>query len=151
MPKVTAIIGKTCVGKTTYAKTLPGVLLSSDDFMLPLFGQNCEPIRANLPIVQDCLLDLALQIISKDIDVVLDLGFWKRAERAHVAAFFAQRDIAVEWHYIDIPRELQHKQIAQRNAEIEQGLVAYYVDAALANVCDDMFEPPEEISVRIIT
>jgi len=145
MAKVTAIIGKTCAGKTTYAKTLPGILLSSDDFMLPLFGQNCELIHANLPVVQDCLLELALQIISKEIDVILDLGFWKKAERTRVAAYFAAHDIAIEWHYIDVSKELQKQQIAKRNAEIEQGLKAYYVSEALAQVCDDMFESPEEI------
>jgi len=145
MPNLTAIIGKTCAGKTTYAKTLPGIVLSSDDFMLPLFGQNCEPIRVNLPIVQNCLLELALQILSKNIDVILDLGFWKKSERARVAAFFAQHNIPIQWHYLEVSPELQQKQISKRNAEIEQGLCAYYVSDALARVCDDMFESPEEI------
>ena len=145
MPKVIAIIGKTCVGKTTYAKTLPGILLSSDDFMLPLFGQSCELIHANLPIVQDCLLALALQVISNDIDVILDLGFWKKAERARAAQFFAQRDIPIHWHYLEISPELQKQQIAKRNAEIEQGLKAYYVSPGLYAKCNEIFEPPEEI------
>jgi len=145
MPNITAIIGKTCAGKTTYAKTLPGILLSSDDFMLPLFGQHCEQIHKHLPIVQDCLLELALQILSKDIDIILDLGFWLCAERQRVATFFAAHGMAVQWVYIDIPKELQLRQIAKRNAEIEQGLKAYHVSPALAQACDDMFEEPEEI------
>ena len=145
MAKVTAIIGKTCVGKTTYAKTLPGIVLSSDDFMLPLFGQNCEPIRTNLPIVQNCLLELTLQILSKDIDVILDLGFWKKAERTRVADFFAAHNIPIEWHYLEVSPGLQKKQIAKRNREIEQGLRAYYVSPGLFAKCDELFEPPEEI------
>jgi len=145
MPHITAIIGKTCAGKTTYAKTLPGILLSSDDFMLPLFGQHCEQIHRHLPIVQDCLLQQALQITSKGIDVVFDWGFWRRVEREKVAAFCAEHDIALQWVYIDTPAQQRQEQIATRNHAIEQGLKAYYVSSGLFAKCNELFEEPEEI------
>lgn len=145
MAKITAIIGKICCGKTTYAKALPGVLLSVDDFMLPLFGQHCDMIEAKLGIVQDCLLQQAQQLLSKNIDVIFDWGFWKKAEREKVSAFCAAHSIAIEWHYISIPEEQRQARIAKRNQEIKQGLMAYYVSPGLANKCNELFEAPEEL------
>jgi|GEM_PF-371338 len=141
MPKVTAIIGKIAAGKTTYAKTLPGVLLSVDDFMLPLFGQECELIRKNRRLVEDYLLALAKQLLEKNIDVVLDWGFWTREDRARLAA----TELPVQWHYVNIAQQQRNRQIIQRNAEIETGLRAYYVHEGLAQRCNDVFEEPEEI------
>ncbi|MCL2195825.1 MAG: ATP-binding protein [Oscillospiraceae bacterium] len=145
MPHITAIIGKVCAGKTTHANTLPGVLLSVDDFMLPLFGQHCEIIEAKLGIVQGCLLQQAAQLISKDIDVVLDWGFWRRAEREKVAAFCTTHGIELRWHDVSISQEQRQAQIARRNAEIERGLSAYYVSPGLFAKCNELFEEPEEI------
>ena len=145
MPKVTCIIGKICCGKTTYAKTLPGVLLSVDDFMLPLFGQHCEMIEAKLGLVQDCLMKLSLDILAAGVDVIFDQGYWTRAERARVAVFFRAHEIPVEWHYVDIPEEQRRARIAKRNHEIEQGLAGYYVSPGLFAKCDELFEEPEEL------
>ncbi|MCL2531251.1 MAG: ATP-binding protein [Oscillospiraceae bacterium] len=145
MPHITAIIGKICCGKTTYATTLSGVTLSVDDFMLPLFGQHCEMIEAKLGLVQDCLLQQARQLIAKDIDVIFDWGFWRRAEREKVAAFCAQHGIELQWHYIDIPEAQRQEQIKQRNHAIELGLKAYYVSPGLFAKCNELFEEPEEI------
>ena len=145
MSNVICIIGKICSGKTTYAKTLPGVLLSADDFMLPLFGQHCEMIEAKLGLVQDCLMKLSLDILAAGVDVIFDQGYWTRAERARVAAFFAEHGMEVHWHYISIPEEQRRAQIEQRNHEIEQGLKAYYVSPGLFAKCDELFEEPEEL------
>ena len=145
MAKVICIIGKIGCGKTTYAKALPGVLLSADDFMLPLFGQHCEMIVAKLGIVQDCLMKLSLDILAAGVDVIFDQGYWTCAERARVVAFFAEHGIEVQWRYVDIPEEQRRAQIEQRNHEIEQGLKAYYVSPGLFAKCDELFEEPEEI------
>ena len=145
MPKIICVIGKICCGKTTYAKTLPGIILSVDDFMLPLFGQRCEMIEAKLGLVQDCLLQQAKQITSKGIDVIFDYGFWRRAEREKVAVFCAAHGIELQWHYIAIPEELRSERVRQRNHEIEQGLAAYYVSPGLWQKCNELFEEPEEL------
>ena len=151
MPKVICIIGKICSGKTTYAKSLPGVLLSVDDFMLPLFGQNCELIQANLNTVQDCLMKLALDILASGVDVIFDQGYWSRAERERVAAFFRKHKIEVQWHYVNIPQELRKQRIEQRNAAIQAGLLkAYYVSPGLFAKCDELFEEPEELEIYAV-
>ena len=145
MPKIICIVGKICCGKTTYAKTLPGIVLSVDDFMLPLFGQHCEMIEAKIGLVQDCLLQQAVAITNAGLDVIFDWGFWRRAEREKVVAFCDAHDITLEWRYISIPEKQRQKQIAQRNHVIEQGLKEYYVSPGLYAKCDELFEEPEEI------
>ncbi|MCL2446805.1 MAG: ATP-binding protein [Oscillospiraceae bacterium] len=141
MPNITAIIGKIGAGKTTHAQTLPGVLLSVDDFMLPLFGQECELIRKNRRLVEDYLIALARQMLEKNIDVVFDWGFWTREDRARLN----DTGLPVQWHYVCIDEQQRSGQIARRNAEIEQGLRAYYVHEGLAQRCKQAFEEPEEI------
>jgi len=146
MPKVICIIGKICCGKTTYANTLPGMLLSIDDVMLPMFGQDCEILLANLPAMQHRLMCQATQCARPGHDVILDWGFWTRKDRKKTAAFFALQGVEVEWHYIDIPEQQRQAQIRRRNHEIiEQGLAAYYVHEGLAQKCNELFEEPEEL------
>lgn len=149
MAKVILIIGKICVGKTTYARQLaargPAVILSVDDFMLPLFGQRCERIEEKLSAVQDCLLRQAAAITSAGLDVILDWGFWSRADRAKAAGFLQRHGIPAEWHYLVIPEEAQRERIATRNREIRAGLAAYAVSPGLARKCEMLFEEPEEI------
>ena len=149
MAKAILIIGKICVGKTTYARQLaargPAVILSVDDFMLPLFGQHCERIEEKLSAAQDCLLQQAAAITGAGLDVILDWGFWSRADRAKTAAFFRERGIPVQWHYLAIPEESWRERIAMRNREVQAGLVAYNVSPGLARKCEMLFEEPEEI------
>jgi len=142
MPHITAIIGKICAGKTTHAKTLPGILLSSDDLMLPLFGQCCELISKNKPLVEDYLITLAAQLLEQNINVVLDWGFWTAEDRARLTA----TGLPVQWHYVCVDEQQRSEQIACRNAEIERGLRAYVVHEGLVQRCNELFEEPEEIN-----
>ena len=147
MAKAILIIGKICCGKSTYARQLaarsPAVIFSVDEFMLPLFGQHCARHREYQDILEPCLLQKASEIVRAGLDVILDWGFWNSADRAEKAAFFRERGIAVEWHYIPISQARLRAQVEERNRRIlEEGLAAYYVDAPLAQKCESIFEPP---------
>ena len=147
MAKAILIIGKICCGKSTYARQLaahsPAVIFSLDEFMLPLFGQHCVQHQKYQEILEPCLLQKAAEIVQAGLDVILDWGFWNRADRAVKAAFFCERGIAVEWHYIPISQARLHTQVEERNRRIlEEGHAAYYVDASLAQKCECIFESP---------
>jgi len=149
MPHITAIIGKPCSGKTTYANTLPGVLLSCDNFMLPLFGQQCELIRKNRKLVESYLLELARQMLAKGIDVVFDWGFWTAADRARLNA----TGLPVQWVYVCVPEQQRVAQMTQRNNMVQQqGLREYFVHDELFARSNAMFEEPEEIDglIRVL-
>ena len=47
-------------------------------------------------------MNKSLALIDKNINIVLDWGFWIRKERAFTKAFYKSRGIDCELHYIDI-------------------------------------------------
>lgn len=110
MAKVILICGKICCGKTTYSQKLcsenNAVLLSVDEITLALFGQHCgDKHDEYVERTEKYLLSKSLELIQMDINVVLDWGFWTKAERESVKEFYKSRNIECEFHYIDISDE----------------------------------------------
>ena len=148
MAKVILICGKICSGKTTYAKSLikvnSAVLLSSDEIGLALFGSNgLYELGCAVEKLQKYLYRKSLEIIEAGINVIIDWGFWKQAERQEASAFFKKHNVAFEWHYIDAPDEVLRENLSKRNREVEEErTLCYYVDENLVNGFWDMFEVP---------
>lgn len=149
MKKVILICGKLCCGKTTYAKRLAkkihGVRLSSDDVMLSLFGQHLgDQHEAVAARTQAYLIQKSLEILEAGIPVILDFGFWKKAKRQEITAFYRRRGLKPEWHYIEIGDAAWKRNIEKRNAAVvDEGLLDYYVDEPLARKCEQLFEKPD--------
>ena len=151
MAKVMLICGKVCCGKTTYTKQLQAkgaVLLSSDELMRLLFdeylGDRHDEVAAR---VNGYLLDKSLEILRAGTDVVLDWGFWTKAGREEVLAFYKERGCTAELHYLDIDDETWRQRIEKRNAN--RGPYDYYVDDGLREKCLSRFEPPETAAVWV--
>lgn len=151
MSKVTLICGRICCGKTTYAKKMcaetNAVLLSVDEIMLSLFDQCCgEKMHMEFERrIKEYLLNKSLEFIQKDIDVVLDWGFWTKHERTAVKEFFKSHDAGYEMYYIDISEEEWKRRLAKRNSAVLEGEhIAYFVDENLALKFASMFEAPGE-------
>jgi len=147
LAKVILIIGKICSGKTTYAKQLaarePAVIFNIDEPMLLLFGQHCEDFDAICEKLRAWQLRQTVEAVNAGVVVILDWGFWNRADRAEKAAFFRECHIPVEWHYVTVSDAQWREQIKKRNRDVEAGRCdAYYVDAGLAQKCEAIFEPP---------
>lgn len=157
MAKVIHICGKICCGKSTYAKQLcienKAVLLSVDEIMLALFGLYAgDKHDEYVEKTKKYLLDKSIEIIETGINVVLDWGFWKKAERTFMKEFYATRKIEHEFHYIDVSDETWRMRLDQRNhAILTQTVNAYLVDDNLLAKFDAIFEMPgkEEIDVWV--
>ncbi len=156
MAKVFLICGKICSGKTTYAEKLAGkesaVILSSDELMLslfdPLLGEKHDEIsrRANA-----YLMELAVKIAQAGTSVILDWGFWTRGGRLEAAAFFRDKGVECEWHYVRVSDEQWERNIEKRNAEVLDGMVqAYFVDEGLKNKLLSRFEEPDHTEIDVI-
>ena len=149
MAKVILTCGKLGCGKTTYGKRLcaerGAVLLSADELMLALFGQDAgEKHDEYLEKVKTFLLNQSLDLVSRGVDAVLDWGLWTRAERTAVKAFYEDRAIPCEIHYLEIGEEIRQQRIDARNRAVLAGTAKdYYVDWGLAAKLDRLFEPPE--------
>lgn len=155
MPKVFLTCGKICSGKSTYANKLRtennAVLLSVDEITLALFGCDAgENHDTYVERAENYLYEKSVEIIETGMNVVLDWGFWTKAERDAAKEFYRSRGIECEFHYIDIDDETWRKNLEKRNAEIRSGKVnAYYVDEGLAKKFGEIFEKPDKSEMDI--
>ena len=150
MAKVILICGKICSGKSTYAEQLriqnKAVLLSTDEITLALFGQHCGDKHDDyVERTQNYLFNKSLELIEVGINVILDWGFWLKEERDFAREFYNSRNIACEFHYIDISDETWNARLKKRNNAILAGTTsAYYIDDNLAEKFAAIFEVPSE-------
>ena len=156
MAKVYLICGKICCGKTTYANKIcvenNAVLLSVDEITLALFGQHCgDKHDEYVERTEKYLLNKSLELIKNNINVVLDWGFWTKAERESAKGFFKSRNIECELYYIDISDEVWKLRLHKRNsAVLANETSAYYVDDNLAEKFASIFELPSEDEIDVV-
>ncbi|MBR1392763.1 MAG: ATP-binding protein [Ruminococcus sp.] len=155
MAKIYMMCGRICSGKSTYAERLRrehrAVTLSVDEITLALFdGDAGDKHDEYVERAESYLYAKSLEIVECGINVVLDWGFWTKAERDYAREFYGSRGIDHEFFYIDITDTEWKKRIAKRNAAVTEGSIsAYFVDEGLAEKFRRMFEPPspdEEIT-----
>lgn len=155
MAKIILICGKICSGKTTYAKRLAeeqkAVLLSVDEITLALFGQHIgEKHDEMVERTEKYLFVKAIEIISVGADVIFDWGFWTIEERQYVTRFFKEKDIKIEWHYIDVSDSIWRQNLKKRNDRTTNGQDDfYYIDDNIAAKFNRLFVTPtrDEIDV----
>lgn len=156
MAKVYLICGKLCCGKTTYSQKLCAendvVLLSVDEMTLTVFGQNCGDKHDEYVLnAKKYLLSKSLELIDKNINIVLDWGFWTRKEREFAKDFYKSRGIDCELHYIDISDDVCKARIEKRNkAVLTDKTSAYYVDENLLDKFNSIFETPSEDEIDVV-
>ena len=156
MAKVIMTCGRICSGKTTYAqklsRELKAVVLSVDEITLALFGQDAGDMHDTyVERAEKYLYEKSVEIVGLGVDVILDWGFWTKAEREQARAFYAERGIPCEFHCIVISDEEWHGRLRQRNAAVQAGETsAYFVDDGLAAKFSRMFEKPSEDEVDVI-
>lgn len=156
MAKVILICGKLCSGKSRCCRELmeksPALLLSVDEITERIFdkdlGERHDEVSGK---IQAYLFDKAAEAVAAGADVILDWGFWTRASRCEASAFFRERGIDFEWHYIDVSDKAWQESIAHRNAAVLSGEDdSYYVDEGLLNKLLTLFEPPEPGEMDVI-
>lgn len=155
-PKVIMICGKICCGKTTYAKPLlkseKAVLLSCDEISLALFEEGLgEKHDEVMKKIKEYLYAKSLEIIDVGTSVVLDWGFWSKADRERAREFYRQNGIDCELHYIDISDRQWLKNTEKRNKEVvEKKTSAYFVDEGLIQKVNKIFEAPSENEIDVL-
>lgn len=156
MAEVVMTCGKICSGKSTYARKLSkernAVILSVDEITLELFPEGVGEMHdAYVERAERYLYRKSLEIVRTGTNVILDWGFWTRAEREYAREFYSSHNIASEIHYLEIGTELWHKRINDRNELVRAGKVsAYYVDEGLAEKFSAVFEEPEADEINYI-
>ena len=157
MNKVILICGKIASGKTTYAKSLikenPAVLLSQDEITSIFFGQyDADKQYIVVDKTREFIFKKSLEIIKAGSNVIIDWGFWTRAERKEAVFFYEKNNITFEWHYIDTSNDVCLKNLIKRNHEIKTGQLKsmYYLPEEVAErFWGEMFEIPEKDEMDI--
>ena len=148
MAKVYILCGKICSGKSTYSQKLrksqKAVILSVDDITLTLLGQNGgDTLDVYVEKLEQYFFQKSVEIIETGINVILDWGFWTKAERDFAKEFYNCRGIGYEFHYISISDGEWYRRLDRRNNDVlEKKSDAYYVDEGLAEKFKSIFEIP---------
>src|SRR5437868_759318 len=94
-------------GKTTLAKKLEkercALRLCPDEWIVALYGEDIARDRDRLYAVRDPVealqWQLAEQALAREVDVILESGFWSRRERDHMRARAKELNATVELHF----------------------------------------------------
>ncbi len=154
MATVHLICGKIASGKTTYAKQLQkeygAVLLSVDDLDKMLFHQALKDRYDTVLVDMKAYLHaLCEQMLCANCDVVLDWGFWQRAERDEVSERYASKGFCYQWYYVNVAEDVWHQRIGKRNGEVQLGQSdAYFLDEGLLSKMQALFESPMENEIQ---
>lgn len=98
MPKIIAICGRICSGKSHYANQIKekenAVILSLDEATYELIdNEQGEFYNAFAERVNKYLMKKAAEIVKAGCNVILDWGFWTKAARRETTKYFNQFDI----------------------------------------------------------
>lgn len=149
MADVILICGMICSGKSHYARKLAkernAVILSCDEISADIFhhaeGERFDDIAAD---IKRYLHKIAARIAGTGGNVILDWGFWTRAERREVSEYYTVLGIPFEWHYIDISETEWRCNIGLRNKAVSAGKTSdFFVDDGLVTKFLSRFEIPE--------
>jgi len=111
-------------GKTTLARNLerevPALRLCPDEWMAPLFGANIsrEELDSHRTPVETVQWQVAAAALQLGVNVVLENGFWARAERDDFRRKGEAMGARVEVHYLEVPRDELWDRLSRRNTDL---------------------------------
>ena len=148
-PTVHLIAGLPCAGKTTYAVALRadtnGVLFTLDRWLITLFGRYAiasvghdEHVRRVLAC-RTLIWEAASELL-RSADVILDDGFFLRANRVRCVEMAKAAGAAAKIHFLDTPESELRARLAQRNASLPPH--NFHIDAETFDGFLRLFETP---------
>ncbi|MGE7418852.1 AAA family ATPase [Methylobacterium tarhaniae] len=143
-------------GKTTLARDLEqryqAVRFTPDEWMARLFGEN--PPADTFPQHAAAILDLMRPVwtrcLTLGIDVVLDYGFWRRAERDQARRLAESCSARALLYKVECPEDEARRRVAARNGRADRSL---YIALETFDVLKERLEPlhADEVFVTAIS
>ncbi len=144
------------VGKTTLARRLEAehaaIRFTHDEWMRALYGSDPpEALFADHAGRVSGLIEATwTRCLELRLNVVLDFGFWSRAERDRTRALIAKLGGECRLYHLTCPDEIARRRVAGRNQAPNASL---FIAPATYEVLKARFEPlgPDESSIEILT
>ncbi|MFC0674171.1 AAA family ATPase [Brachybacterium hainanense] len=142
MSTLTLFCGPPGSGKTTLARRLEaegsGIRLCTDDWQDEI-GIPMADAAAHERL-QQRLYRLAMDLLGRDVDVILEDGLWRREERERVFADARARGARIRWHILEVPPEELWRRLQERERRGDPGTAT--VGRAELEAILALFEPP---------
>jgi predicted kinase len=141
------MVGLPGSGKTTRARALAAstgaIRLTPDDWHTALYGNDMHhPDHDRIhDTIERLMWQLAEDLLKRDIDVILDFGFWSRAERDDFRDRARSLGVACRIDYAELSSDVLAERVRVRNASARQGVFVIGPDALAAWAT--LFEPPD--------
>jgi len=156
MATVHLLFGPVGSGKTTHGRALAAerkaAFFCLDEWMAALFMMDAPtPLTLDwaLPRSERCeqqIWAVTRQLVALDVDVILELGFYKRAQRTRVRTLVADAGAPAAVHVLEVPPEVRRQRVRARN----QGSATFTieVDDAMFDWAEAYYEPLGEDELR---
>src|SRR5262245_57096353 len=152
MPTVHLISGLPCSGKTTYATALRAdlacPLFSLDRWLITLFGQYAitsvghEEHTRRVLACRELIWDCAAELLRRSVDVILDDGFFLRANRRRYAGLATAAGARTRIHFIDTPIDVIRARLERRNSKLPP--FNFCIEPETLRGFEALFEVPSE-------
>lgn len=152
MPTAHLIHGYLGAGKTTFARRLEGemtaVRFTHDEWMERLHGEDppAERFAEYAERVSSLMEEVWRRCLAAGVDVILDSGFWSRAERDRTRMTVAQLGADVRLYRLACPDDEAWQRIDARNATSGRSL---YIAPDTFTALMVRFEPLDDDETRI--
>ncbi len=107
-------------GKSTLARQLerdlPALRLTPDEWMARIVGDGFD--QSKREAVEAAQWDIAARALRLGVDVVLENGFWTRADRDDYHARGTAVGAEVRLYYLDVPRDVLVRRLEARDAHL---------------------------------
>jgi predicted kinase len=144
MPTLFLLCGLPGSGKSTLAKRLEhehcALRLTPDEWMARIVGDGYD--EGKRAAVEGVQWEIAARALSLGVNVILESGFWSRAERDDFRSRAAGLGAETKLYFLNVPREELSRRLALRNAALPPD--TFHVDDAHLDVWLKQFEPPTQ-------
>lgn len=142
------MVGLPCAGKTTWAKQIElesgAIRLTPDEWQTRLYGNDMHDADHERvhDAVEAIMGELADRLLMSGNDVILDFGFWSKAERDSLRAHAEALGVDCVIHYAEESHSVLERRMRERaEAKPADGFV---FGTSELNAWIGMFEAPDE-------
>ena len=143
-PSINLICGFIGFGKTTFAKKLemelPAVRFTHDEIMLKHYGRNPDNFREKYKKVDSYIRQETVKFIKTGKNVILDYGFWSKAQREEYYKWAKTITPNVIFYVIVCDLDIARKRVIERTKNNPNEL---FIDE---NIFDELLKQYEPIS-----